>query len=168
MKTIETSANLFSVLGVARSWVRASRKTDRSSLARRRLWSSAIGCGARVRADPNILGKQLNLNGTPNTVVGVMPAGFQFPDDIDVWQRLKWDLAQHSRAAHFMEGVARLADGTSFEQARSAADTLAARLGQEFPEARAGHSAWCRCWTISWAITGPRCTSCLAPWACCL
>jgi hypothetical protein len=33
-----------------------------------------------------------------------MPPGFRFPDDIDVWQRLAWDLRQHSRAPHFMEG----------------------------------------------------------------
>ena len=49
-----------------------------------------------------------------------MRAGFHFPDDVDVWQRLRWDLTQHSRSAHFIEGVARLADGTSLEQARAA------------------------------------------------
>ena len=37
-----------------------------------------------------------------------MPPGFHFPDDVDVWQRLQWDLTQHSRSAHFMEAVARL------------------------------------------------------------
>ena len=139
VKTIETSANLFSVLGVGTQLGEGFPK-DGPFFARTpaivvisdRLWRT------RYSADPNILGKQLNLNGAPNTVVGVMPAGFHFPDDIDVWQRLKWDLAQHSRAAHFMEGVARLADGTSFEQARTAADTLAARLGQEFPGSNKG------------------------------
>ena len=34
-----------------------------------------------------------------------MPPKFHYPDDIDVWQRLRWDLTQHSRAAHFMEAV---------------------------------------------------------------
>ncbi len=34
-----------------------------------------------------------------------MPPGFRFPGDIDVCQRLAWDLKQHSRAPHFMEGA---------------------------------------------------------------
>ena len=33
-----------------------------------------------------------------------MPPRFNFPDDVDVWLRLQWDLTQHSRGAHFMEG----------------------------------------------------------------
>ena len=37
-----------------------------------------------------------------------MPPKFHYPDDVDVWQRLRWDLTQHSRRAHFMEAVARL------------------------------------------------------------
>jgi hypothetical protein len=49
-----------------------------------------------------------------------MPAKFHFPDDVDIWQRLRWDFTQHSRAAHFMEAVARLAPGTTFDQAQSA------------------------------------------------
>src|SRR4029453_10431639 len=48
-------------------------------------------------------------------------------DDIDVWQRVRWDFTQHSRTAHFMEAVARLSPGTTFEQAQSAVDALATR-----------------------------------------
>jgi putative ABC transport system permease protein len=66
--------------------------------------------------------------------VGVMPPGFHYPDQIDIWQRLRWDLTQHSRSAHFMESVLRLADGTTLDQAASAADTLALRLQQDFPQ----------------------------------
>jgi putative ABC transport system permease protein len=133
VKTIETSANLFSVLGVGTQLGEGFPKDgpffSRSTpivVISDRLWRT------RYSADPNILGKQLSLNSSPFTVVGVMPAGFHFPDDVDVWQRLQWDLSQHSRSAHFMEAVARIADGTSFEQARAAAESLAARLGQEF------------------------------------
>ena len=42
-----------------------------------------------------------------------MPPTFNFPDDVDVWLRLQWDLTQHSRGAHFMEAIARLQPGVS-------------------------------------------------------
>ena len=57
-----------------------------------------------------------------------MPPGFNYPDDIDVWKRLRWDMTQHSRQAHFMESVARLAEGTTLGQAQSAIDALTLRL----------------------------------------
>ena len=59
---------------------------------------SAIVYGVRANsADPSIVGKQLSFNDTPHTILGVMPAGFHYPDDIDVWERLRWDMTQHSR-----------------------------------------------------------------------
>ena len=51
------------------------------------------------------------------TVVGVMAPGFQYPNDTDVWHRLTWDEAQHSRGAHFMESVARLKPGATIDAA---------------------------------------------------
>jgi putative ABC transport system permease protein len=90
-----------------------------------RLWRTRYG------GDPSIIGKQLSLNDTPYTVVGVMPPKFHYPDDVDIWQRVRWDYHQHSRAAHFMEAVARLAPGTTFDQAQSAVQTLGLRLEQE-------------------------------------
>lgn len=138
VKTIETSANLFSVLGVGTQIGPGFPaggplfSPDQIIVISDRLWRT------RYNADPGVVGRRLILNDTPFTVVGVMPAGFRFPDDIDVWQRLDWDLAQHSRNAHFMEAVARLAGDASLEQARVASDTLAARLGAEFETSNKG------------------------------
>src|SRR5215207_3217461 len=67
-----------------------------------------------------------------------MPVGFNFPDDVDVWQRLQWPLEQHSRSAHFMEAVARLSDGTTFDQAQSAVQTLALQMQSQFPQSNKG------------------------------
>lgn len=138
VKTIEVSANLFSVLGVAtqrgEGFPADGHLFSRTRVAviSDRLWRTRYG------ADPGILGRQLSLNETPYTVVGVMPPGFHFPDDVDVWQRLQWDLSQHSRGAHFMEGVARLADGVSLEEARLSSDALALRLGRDFEGSNKG------------------------------
>jgi putative ABC transport system permease protein len=134
VNTIEVSPNLFDVLGV-RPQVGAGfpeggpffSPNEPIVVISDRLWRS------RYNADPSFVGRSVNLNGTLYGVVGIMPPGFHYPDDVDVWQRLRWDLRQHSRSAHFMEAVARLSTGTRIEDAQSACDTLAARLEREFP-----------------------------------
>jgi len=139
VNTIEVSGNVFAVLGVppqigAGFPVNGPLFVQNELIAviSDRLWRN------RYSGDPSIIGRQLSLNGTPYTIVGVMPVKFHYPDDVDVWQRLRWDMTQHSRAAHFMEAVARLSDGTTFEQAQIAVDTLALRLQNQFPRTNKG------------------------------
>ena len=139
VRTIETSANLFHVLGVSpqvgpgfprEEWLH--NLSELQAVISDRLWRS------RYDADESLIGRQLSLNDTPYTIVGVMPPAFRFPDDIDVWQRLRWDLSQHSRNAHFMESVARLADDVTVERATADARVLAARLGSQFEASNKG------------------------------
>lgn len=133
VSTIEVSGNLFDVLGV-RPQIGAGFPAEGPLFATNeliavisdRLWRS------RYNADPSIIGRPLLFNDTPYTIVGVMPARFHYPDDVDVWQRLRWDMTQHSRQAHFMEAVARLSDGTTIEQAQSAIDGLWTHIATEF------------------------------------
>ncbi|MGE0865420.1 MAG: ABC transporter permease [Vicinamibacterales bacterium] len=141
VNTIEVSGNLFDVLGV-KPQLGAGFPSGQDFFSRERiavisdkLWRSRYG------ADPAIIGRQLSFSDTPYTIVGIMPPKFDYPGDVDVWERLQWDLTQHSRAAHFMEAVARLADGTTFEQAQSAVDTLGQRLQNDFPTTNKGWSA---------------------------
>jgi putative ABC transport system permease protein len=132
VNTIEVSGNLFEVLGV-KPQIGAGFPAggpffvtnELICVISDRLWRTRYG------GDPSIIGKQLSLNDTPYTVVGVMPSKMHYPDDVDIWQRVRWDFTQHSRAAHFMEAVARLAPGTTFEQAQSAVQALGLRLEQE-------------------------------------
>jgi putative ABC transport system permease protein len=129
--TVEASANFFSVIGVRPilgAGFPATPFFSRDALATisHRLWRD------RFASDPAIVGRIVNLNGQPFTVVGVMPAGFQFPGDTDVWQRLSWDLTQHSRGAHFMESLFRVKPGVSIEQANGELRALARRLGREY------------------------------------
>ncbi|MGE3191400.1 MAG: ABC transporter permease, partial [Vicinamibacterales bacterium] len=137
VNTIEVSGNLFEVLGV-RPQIGAGfpeggplfHRSERIAVISDRLWRT------RYDADPAIVGRQLSFNDTPYTIVGVMPAGFHYPDDVDVWQRLEWDMTQHSRSAHFMEAVARLSDGTTLAQAQAAVDALWPRLEAEYGATR--------------------------------
>jgi len=130
--TIEVGGNLFEVLGV-KPQIGAGFpekgpmffNAELIAVISDRLWRS------RFSGDPSIIGKAISLNDTPYIVVGVMAPKFHYPDDVDIWQRVRWDYTRHSRAAHFMEAVARLAPGTTFEQAQSAVTALGLRLEQE-------------------------------------
>jgi predicted permease len=139
VRAIETSANLFSLLGVPAEvgpgFPADGPFFDRTRIAviSDRLWRT------RYQADPGLIGRQLTLSGVPYTIVGVMPPRFHFPDDVDVWQRLQWDFHQHSRQAHFLEGIARLKPGVDLAQARIQVKTLGERLGKEFA---ASNAAW--------------------------
>jgi len=141
VNAVEASRNFFSVLGVSPALgpgfpsgepLHELRVTE--VVISHRLWQSRFG------ADPDIVGQVITLNGQSFTVLGVMPAGFGFPGDVDVWQRLRWDLSQHSRAAHFMEAVARLQPGVTLEAAAAELDALGGRLGAEFAATNEGWS----------------------------
>ena len=138
VRTIETGANLFTVLGVRPQLgpgfpdAGPMFSTELIAVISDRLWR------ARYDADPEIIGRPLRLNGVAYSVVGVMPPQFDFPGEIDVWQRSRWDFRNHSRAAHFMEAVARLAPGVDLASADAAASGLAQRLERDFARTNRG------------------------------
>jgi putative ABC transport system permease protein len=143
VNAIEVSGNLFDVLGVRPQLgegfpIGGPFFSNGAPIIviSDRLWRTRYG------GDPAIVGKPLRLNGRPNIVAAVMPPKFHYPDDIDVWQRLQWDLHFHSRAAHFMEAVVRLRSDTTIKQAEVAANTLARRLINDFPQTN-------RDWTVT-------------------
>lgn len=65
------------------------------------------------------------------TVVGVLPPGFRFPEESDVWMPRELDAPLPSRTAHNWQVVARLRDGVSLDQARADATAVALRISQE-------------------------------------
>jgi len=92
------------------------------------LWVTSFG------RDPGILGRSISLDGRSFTVVGVMPAGFQFPnEDVQVWTPMGEFLSQNpqvetDRGVHFLNAVARLAPGVPMERVVGDVKLLAARL----------------------------------------
>jgi putative ABC transport system permease protein len=142
VSAIEVSANFFKVLGVRPAlgagfdpeplYVGSSAAVVISD----RLWRTRYG------SDPGIVGRSLQLNGRLHTVLGVMGPGFDFPADVDVYQRLVWDFAQHSRGAHFIETVARLKPGVTLEQANAELRSLHARVEREFAATNKGWTAF--------------------------
>ena len=137
--SVETSRNLFRVLGVAPQ-IGPSFSGDSTlnvngnleAVISDRLWRS------RFNGDRSIIGKFVRLDGTDHLVVGVMPPGFNFPNGTDLWQGLKWDFAQHSRFAHFVGAVARLRPGATPERVSRDLSGLTTRLAREYPASNGG------------------------------
>ena len=140
VNAIETTPNFFHVLGVQPALGAGFPKTpvySRETIAiiSHRLWRERFG------GDPSIVGKSIALNGPLFTVVGVMPQGFQYPNDTDVWHRITWDVTQHSRGAHFMESLFRLKPGMTPDSANTELRALTGRLGVENPSTNGEYSA---------------------------
>lgn len=78
----------------------------------------------------DVIGQTIEVDGSPMTVIGVMPRGFDYPAATAVWLPNPDDPGQ-SRTAHNWTGIARLADGQTLRSAQLAATTLATRLIRE-------------------------------------
>lgn len=82
------------------------------------LWQRAFG------GDSQIIGKQIQVNSQPTTVIGVMPGSFAFPpgsnDQVEVLLPFQFDPANPgSRGSHFLSVIGRLKPGVTIDQARS-------------------------------------------------
>jgi putative ABC transport system permease protein len=142
VNAIEASGNLFQVLGVSPQLGAGFPaggpfySSDMIAVISDRFWRG------HYHQAPDIVGRLLNVKSAQYRIAGVMPPGFAFPDHVDVWLRLNWDLARHSRGAHFMEAVARLKPGVSSNQAASELSRLSTRLGAESPSTNNGWSVY--------------------------
>jgi putative ABC transport system permease protein len=97
----------------------------------------------RFGSRPGIIGEQLQIDSVSREVIGVMPAGFQFPLQSEFWIPLKFtarDL-ETQRGAHYISVIARLKPATSLAGAREDMRRVAARLAQEFPRTNRETSA---------------------------
>jgi putative ABC transport system permease protein len=109
------------------------------------LWRERFG------GDPNVIGRSIDLDGEPRTVVGVMPEGFRFPADADLWASSRYAVPEHPlrptqdpttrRDSQYFDVVGRLRQGVSVEQARAEAGAIAARFKQQYGEAEEAVSA---------------------------
>jgi putative ABC transport system permease protein len=135
LKTTFTTANLFSLLGVqpmlGRDLTRADDepKAAKVMLISERLWKKSFG------GNPNIIGRDIRLDGTPRTVVGVMPAGFRFPSQTDIWVPMASVFGMNgNRSWRADQAIARLKPGVTVQSAQSEMSVIADRLAQQYPE----------------------------------
>ena len=138
----KVSAGLFSLLGIRPLLGRDFRpEEDRPGMAVAvlswGLWQSRYG------GDRSIVGQTVTLDRRPYTVIGVMPAGFEFPrrgpqsnnKPASIWVPMAFtDGQRQERGNEFNHGViARLKRGVSIDEARAELDVLARRINANYP-----------------------------------
>jgi putative ABC transport system permease protein len=96
-------------------------------------WRRALG------GDPNAVGRTITLNSQPYTIIGVLPASFRWGDNSDMLAPLAPDPGRN-RADHRLTLIGRVKSGTTIEQATTELETIAAQLGQQYPESNKGWS----------------------------
>jgi putative ABC transport system permease protein len=89
------------------------------------------------------VGRTIDLDGVPHTIVGVMPSSFAFPlNTTDVWMPQALDPERFARGRRFLQLVGRLKPGVTRQQAQATIRSAAKQLEQEHPAEDADHGAW--------------------------
>lgn len=138
LESAKVSADFFAALGRKAAHGRTfTAEEDRPGAERvvvlnDRLWRQ------RFQADPDLIGQSITLSGESFTVVGVMPAEFDFPKGADLWAPLQVNQTQNNnRGAVFLQAIGRLKPGVTLGQAKAELDTVIKRVAANHPETNA-------------------------------
>jgi putative ABC transport system permease protein len=141
LRAAVVSAPYFEVFGaraaLGRTFARDEDQPGREKVTviSHRLWLNLFG------ADPTLVGRDILLNGTPYTVVGVLPGNSEFDRrSVDLWIPLAFP-PQVARDYHFLGAVARLKRGVSFEQAQAEMSAIAEGIAKRYPDVKKGWGA---------------------------
>ena len=130
---VASTSDLFAVLGerplMGRVFTAADTAAGDAIVLSYDLWQTQFG------ADPGAVGKRIDLDRRPYTVVGVMPPDFHFPSrDAALWMTIKMDSGSiHDRTNNMFDVVARLRPSVTLAQARAEMDVITARLERQYP-----------------------------------
>jgi len=138
----QTSANFFDVFGIGpqagRLFVAGDEQAGHAPVV---VLSDALW-RRRFAANPGLIGQQVSLDGGQYTVVGIAPAGFQYPEKTEAWLpplKLAPELNEsieptERRGMGYLFAIALLKPGVTVGQAHSEMETITARLRQQYPE----------------------------------
>ncbi len=134
VRTARVSREFFVALGISprlgRSFVEEELREGGSPavLVSQGFWQGRLGGGSDLST------LQLHFDGRVHSVVGVLPSGFSFPPDTDVWAPRELEPVLPSRTAHNWSAIARLRDGVALERAQADLSSIAKDLRATFGE----------------------------------
>ena len=133
--------SVFDVLGVSptigRALIHDDAATGNTIVLAHAMWRERYG------GDPGVLGRRVTLGENDYTVVGVMPAGFSFPDEgVDLWlPRTDATFDPAERTSHNYQVIARLAPGATIASAQSELDAVVVGITEQHPAEMTGWGA---------------------------
>jgi putative ABC transport system permease protein len=104
------------------------------------LWKRRFG------SDPAIVGRVVQMKSRPLTVIGVMPPGFEYPEQTQIWVNSAVNLAEEPRDNRAWSAIARLNPNVDLKQAQTRVSAINARLDQQFHDTNKGWDA--SLWTL--------------------
>ncbi len=128
VRALSATASLFSTLGVAPMLGRAYTAEEdvpdapRVAVLSHALWQRRFG------GDPAVIGRTVQIEGEAREIIGVMPPGFDYPDDIDLWLPARLDPENPITGSFSFPAIARLGPGVSVEQATAQLRPLVQRF----------------------------------------
>jgi putative ABC transport system permease protein len=137
----QVSADLFPMLGASAELGRVfTQDEDKPGAAP----TVVIGHGfwqQRFGGDPKIIGRTLQLDAKLYTVIGIMPASFDFPEHMHFWipAGLSYDVwNKRPRSVHFVEAVGEMKPGIALARAQSDLQAIANDLARKYPTSNDG------------------------------
>ena len=131
LESAKVTGNFFSLLRVQPACGRPFNEDDDSLNGPNVVILSDSVWQERFNADPNVIGQSITLTEESYSVIGVMPADFEFPRGVDLWLPLATTAnarTMQSRGMSFMKGVARLKAGVTIAEAEAEVNTIISRL----------------------------------------
>jgi putative ABC transport system permease protein len=135
IRVLRSTASLFPLLRVDPLLGRAFTRDEdvpgapRLAILSYGMWETEFG------GDRNILGRSITIADAPVTVIGVMPASFEFPGpEFELYTQIQLDREDPwERNNHYLDAIARLSPGTTLDEARAEVEVMAARATEDYP-----------------------------------
>jgi predicted permease len=86
------------------------------------LWERSFG------ADPTVVGRVVEMDGEQRRIVGVMPEGFAFPSDVELWRPISIDDTDPDHGSFGLLGIGRMAGGSTVDEVNREMDALVVRF----------------------------------------
>ena len=137
-----TSSTFFDVLGVGPVLGRGFTRDDAAPGRGQHVVISYGFWQRRFGGAPDAINQTLRLNGTPYTVVGVMPATLNFPQNANFWIPAAYDLPadgggpdpRQDRGAHYLRAVGRMEAGATLDSVNAELATISDQLAKAYPD----------------------------------
>ncbi len=138
------TAGFFEALGVQPLFGRTFGVPDENPGGRRVVILSYNAWRLRFGGDRNIIGRSVTVGGGPAEVVGVLPEKFRYPFAVncEFFEPIRFTPDQRRyRGIHPFDGIGRLKEGVTFEQARAEMEVISKQLESQYPDTNTGHVA---------------------------